>query len=644
MKLTKVFRDNSRILLLIFMSLLLVVFLVGDVVGRRQASDMDRDFTIGEAFGEPVRRSRVASAAVDWDIARRIFPQLQFRLGTPESEDICAYLLMREADLAGIHIGADRIQAMLATSPEAAAFIEAQRSQTGRSLDAVCAGLGRALAVSELFSIQYEAAVQASAPRLRHSYRDRSEEADVRVSVIDGRAFLDRVETPTEEQIVAHFEQGKERTTQHTADGFAFGYRNPDRVVVEFLTVDPRALLDTVMVKERDVRRFYDENAQRYTRRIEPAPTEPGQAPAPPQSVQLSYEEVRERVREDYRLTRAIEESHALLNRVREEARRPWDSMPLAADGSRPAPATQAVGSFEELQQRFSASAPVKLGRTQLGDAASLAREAEIGMASAQIERRGFQFAQLALHIEGGASTIPAAMVPKLRLNEPGPVVFRRSATPRGAAPYQAFVFRVVEFVPSGPPALEDVREKIVEDLRKMRAHELAGTHAEAIGARARELGLDDAVAEAVDLQAILVAADAAASQPTSAPVAAPNYARLLAPASPPGFRRSGGFVMNVGSTAALAPKLFALAEPTATAAAHKVVVQSQPADNKWILAELIGLKPMYEGQFDAARDELEAQVAMRSSGMTFFSKWFDPANIMARTRFTPAQDVLAAN
>jgi len=119
---------------------------------------------------------------------------------------------------------------------------------------------------------------------------------------------------------------------------------------------------------------------------------------------------------------------------------------------------------------------------------------------------------ELAFRVEGLIKPTPDERLPVLRVLEPSDLLQNRTqnGTLRGPdEPYQAFVFRVVEVQPSGPPAsLDEVRDQVVADYRLLKAYELAGRYAEELGARARVEGLAAAAAGMTELKALLQAAD----------------------------------------------------------------------------------------------------------------------------------------
>ncbi len=641
MRISRIFRKYSRILLLIFMSLLLVVFLIGDVIGRARYSGAAEDFEIGQAFGEPVYQSQIRRAESDFDLASRIVRAPQINSSDPQERGLAKYLLMEEARRAGIRVGADQIEEGLRNAPAANAVLSAIRRESGRSLESIYEAAARVQATMVLAGYQLGTAATASLPELERAYRDANQEARVLISVIDSKPLGEHVPEPTEEELQAHFEEAKDRKTQHTEETLVFGYRIPDKVQIEYLTVDPAQIEESVYVSRKERENYYQDNQHKYMKAVED--TSPFAIDdAQPQQVLMTYEEVEEQVRQDCRKAKAIRKAQALVNEIQQEALRPWVNAPLDDDGTRQAPPEEALVRFSELQARFSGEYPVVYGKTELMTQNELRLEPGFGRASVVIERRPVRTPTLAFRVEGIATADKDDPTPVLRLNEPSPVVLesRRADATADFEPYQAYVFRVIRVEPSGPPAsLADVRDKVVQDVEQCKAFELAGEKARALAERARQVGLKQAVAEAEELKALLSSTEAS-STPEPVPVPDANrYVRMLEPYEPEEFFRTPRRPLaNVVFAPTLHERAFALAEEGSpgAVAAHRVAAVPLARNLRWAVVELLEVKPIYRGEFELKRAELEQQT-IETQFETCYERWFSPENILARAGYIPA-------
>jgi hypothetical protein len=644
MRISRIFRKYSRVLLLVFMSLLLVVFLIGDVIGRARYSGTAEDYEVGQAFGEPVHQSQIRRAELDFDVAGRIIRAPRINSTDPQERGLAKYLLMEEARRAGIHVGRNEIIAGLRDAPGASAVLSGIRRETGRSLNSIYDAAARVQATMVLVSYQLGAAAGVSLPELERAYRDANQEARVLISVIDSKPLAEQVPEPTEEELQAHFEEAKDRKTEHTEEALVFGYRIPDRVQIEYLTVDPAQIEESVYVSRKETENYYQDNQHKYTKPVEDTSSF-GFEDAQPRQVPMTYEEAEEQVREDCRRAKAIREAQALVNAIHEEALRPWISTALAEDGTHQAPPQEALVPFTELQATSSSKYPVIYKKTELVTQNEVRLEPGFGRASVVIDRVPVRTATLAFRVEGLAAASKDDPTPILRLNEPSPVVIesRRTDPVADLEPYQAYLFRVVRVEPTGPPAsLDNVREELVKDVEQRKAFEFAGEKARALAERARQVGLKQAVAEAEDLKAMLSSTEEAS--PTADPAAVPRadrYVRMLEPVEPEVFLRRPSpryLVPNVAFAPNLHEKAFALAEESGTDAAdtHRVVAVPLARNLRWAVVELLEVKPIYRGDFEMKRQELEQQTIEDSFG-TCYERWFTPEYIFARAGYVPA-------
>lgn len=642
MKIIKHFRKYSRVLLLVFMSLLLVVFLVGDVISRASRRSANTDAQVGTAFGDPVYLSQLRMAKNDMDVATGLGmrPYPIFATSDRDESATAAFLLMDEARRAGVRVSRDQVISSLRDSG-LAPRIEAIRKNTNRSLNSIYDAVARYLAPFHLLNYEFAAAVGESEPRLERDYRDQTQTADVRISVISSAAFQRHVAEPTEEEIAAEFEAGKNRSDVLTGDKLEFGYQLPARVRLEYLTVDPAAFESGMVVRDSELQRYYDQYKQKYRRKIE------GPSISLDQKADFvipTLDEVREQVKRDVRSQKAIQAAQQLVARIRAEAGRPWAA--LSPDQSPPA---AAITPFDELQRRFSDQYAVIYRRTNLLEAAALRREPGIGTSQLGTGTNRVPFGAAAMNVVGLVEADASEGSPgPLRVGEPSRPLYRTQGTDAAGRPraYQWYIFRVIEAAPPGPPAsVDEVRERVVANIKRLRAHEMAGTAARKLADAARGEGLEAAVAHADALRVLLrdpkpasqPATDSqpAASQPVRNPLA-DRYAKLLDVITPPNFKRQASFIQNVGYVSDLNAKIFELADASTTSqGAHRVAVLPIANQDKWVVAELVKLNPLYRGEFEARRDQISDSGA-RSTLFLFQSTWFDSKSILARAHYQP--------
>lgn len=642
------------------MSLLLVVFLLGDVIGRaaRRRSGVDMD--IGQAFGQDItnldlqRMHNALDLLGDLGLADRAIDPVQ-RLAwqlvaarASEQEQVLAWhLLMEEARQMGVHVGRQQVVAFLSSQGVGGDYLARVRDDRNRSLESIYRLAGAWLSIFEVERLHADA-LGGSLPRAEIAFRDEAQEALVKLAVIESTALLPSVAEPTEEEIQAYFEEAKDRETAHEEDRLVFGYRQPDRVQVEYLTVDPGRIRNKVRVRGREKRRYYEQNKHKYVERV-PRPTTPSTRPIRQQydEVQRTYEEVEEKVREDCRTEKAIQEAQRLVNKMRDEVRRPWEATPRGEDGFRTPPPQETLLSFEELRDKHSDPYEAICDKTELLDIEGLQGVPGLGRASFQLgadPRNRISTAALAFRVKGLVTPDPEDAVSALNLFEPSRLLFelRRDREIGQWFSYQAYFFRVIRVKPSGPPdSIDVVRDKLVQDLRLLKAHELAGEHARQLATSARAVGLQTAVESAKELKELLAAAEEwASTQPAAVRGTRFGYTRYLGPLRPRGpFTRVPSYVHEyVGLAPNLHKQVFALAESQpSTGPVHRVALVQVTEDQKWVVAELEEIKPIYAGDFEKRRAEL-ARTTEFEERLHLMQAWYDAENTLRRTGFVRAR------
>jgi len=623
MKLNKLLRKHSRKLIIVSMSFLLIVFLVPDTL-QRLGSGGGQDVTRGRAFGRDVTRQDIERTKSEL----RMVDQMGLSVpGVSDEWALISFLMMEEARQAGIHVGIDEVRGLLANAGATDARMQQLQNSYGLSYDNMFAVAGKWLAVVRLAGLQSGAIVD-SIPRQEVSFRDQTQEATAKVSIIPSGAFLHLVPEPTEEELLAFFEERKDAETAHTEQELIFGYKLPDRVKVEFLTVDPAQIEKHVKVKSLQVKRFFEENQVRYTKPDTLAPpSQPGQ---PTPQVPMTLEEARDQVRSDCRTASAIEEAQRLVNDIYNSVHRPWTATAEDENGFNMAPEGGVV-SFEELSKQFSTEYDIEYGQTELATAADLQSKYEFGRAGCAVEQgRRILGADLAFRVRGILDKNPRDGQPAFNLMEPAPVILTNKfdAKLRVSTPHRAYCFRVIEVAPSAPPAsLDVVREQVVEDWKLAKAHELARAAAEALASTAREVGLAAAVEQATELKNALTAAAEASTEARK-----PDYTRDLTPFSPQRLTRKAGFVQRLGQVTEFPKAVFALADQGDSD--HRMATIPIASQSKWIVVELEEIKLIYAGPFE--QQLFRAAMTAGQAGGSFFAGWMNPDNVIQRTGFEP--------
>ncbi len=640
MPLSRFMRENSRKLVLVIMSALLIIFLIEPVLMSQRSGPGQFSETVGTAFGGAVTTADVDRTQALVELVEGLgLPRPTIQGADAQQQLIAQHLVFEEARRAGVHVGRNQVIDLLRAAGVPDSQLNAVRVRSGRSLAAIYQAVADWMTVQQLASLQAETIAPSDA-RVAQRYRDENESVKISLSVIDARAFLVDQPDPTDAELTEFFNQTRDRLTAHTEEALQYGYLYPDRVAVEYLTVNPDDLRERIEVSTREARRFFDDNATRYTRQDYP----PGPTTQPsdltPKQVPQTFEEARERVRDELRAAKAIEEALRIVNDMRDEAFRPWSSAKRGADHFLEPPQPEQQISFESLAQKYAARAPIIRRSSELLDTNGLGGLDFRGLSGATmtVGNSSVRFAELAMRVKGLATAQERTDVPYLNLLEPSPVVMRMetNAAMRRQVPRQAFFFRVTQVAPSAPPAtLDEVREKLIADLKNKRAFEAAEIRARALFAAAEQLGLTAAVAADVELRDLLTRAEDAEGQKNPGAPKLGYLARLGPKPTPQPVKRNLAMVEGAGNARKLAEEVFKrLAQPpTATGPAHRVVIAPLANRSLWLVAQIDELLPLYEGDFATRRAGVESQ--LRSAELSSFQRlWFDSTNIFQRTGF----------
>lgn len=207
------------------------------------------------------------------------------------------HLLLKEAEAKGALMPPEPLRERLEML-EAAVLIEDRNSPDNQrlaSLDTITGerllqdvmAAARAVLSVERSLIQYAEFPRVSQPVLDYYVALQEQQVDLRTVVFDAESFLDQVASPSQAQVSEHFEKYKENLEGNAdrENPFGFGYRQPDRVRLEYVMI-PGDLARRHVVREltamplaereQDLYRYWRENRAQF-----PAPsTRPATGPA----------------------------------------------------------------------------------------------------------------------------------------------------------------------------------------------------------------------------------------------------------------------------------------------------------------------------------------------------------------------------
>jgi hypothetical protein len=327
----KFFRKYNKWILGIGGSLLMIVFLIQPVMSMFEADRMA--IPIGTIEGGELVRGDVIAASSDLNLLRRfgLFldrdpnedsrnnDSLRWALILKDSQALGLSASQREVDLLKFEIGqsdadieliASRINATPAYVRQAMRhwlvvqkYKELMAGQThlsGQSRARLMrvAGSSSDPQTYRLYEEMAYGTSRLSKPIVEHFLQDQGAQVSGQVVVIRAQQLLADTPTPSDEEVESLYEQFKDALPGR-GDPYGFGYRVPDRVKIEYLSIPMDQARQHVKVSEADALAHYRNYPERF-----------GGAAATDQADAVDakpYEQVRDDVIEDVTTLRAFE-------------------------------------------------------------------------------------------------------------------------------------------------------------------------------------------------------------------------------------------------------------------------------------------------------------------------------------------------
>ncbi len=553
----KFFRKYNKWILGVGGSLLMIVFLIQPVMSMFQADMMA--VAVATVEGGEVTRGDLMSATAELSVLRQFGlvldrdpdegntnnDPMRWALILEDSQRLGLSASRREVDLLQLEIGqsaadiemiASRINATPGFIRQAMRhWLVVQQYKELLAGQTHLAGKDRARLMRGMFRdpqsyLFYEAlsygTSRLSKPLVEHFLQDQGARVSGRVVLV--RADLYQADTPQpgDGEVQALYEQFKDALPGQ-GEPYGFGYRVPDRVKIEYLSISMDQARQHVKVTEADALAFYRKNPDRY------ADTSPsaGAGPRP-------YEEVRDRVFQDVTDLRAFE----LVEKMAKAAYGYFygDTRGLAKeDDYRVIGETTRLTPMREVAERLEAEPKFGLlpkVHSETGswvDAAELTGLPGIGLSVlADNTRVGF------------TSFVLSAR--ELEPSKDNPLLPRRLQVGLVGSPMMGrdgsrYLFRLTEAQPSRQPkSLDEVRTQVTKDARLLSAYKQLLAESDSWRGQA--------VGEGLEKVAVGATTSVVPLPPTPRRVPLPNG--LLVPPSLPAIGQSDTFIQAFFATA----------------------------------------------------------------------------------------------
>ena len=318
-----------------------------------------------------------------------------------------------------------------------------------------------------------------SRPAVRHAIRDLGSRVGGRMALLDAQDFVDQAPEPTEADLQSLFERYRD-VFEGQGEPYGFGYRLPDRIRVETLIFPTAAVAASVEVDEAEAVARYRENPERFE--SEGDADGPAMGPYPSSAV-------RDRVIETVRRERTREMMERITQTAVNLMRQPL--RPLETEeGYKVLPEGFEPPALAEVAEEIEAAFDVRPQIRSAPDVWQSLREPEqyepLGqtiIAGRQPAIRFIDYVRSARELEPAPDN---ALVPlRLQVGVPSEPMVDFTGQ-------RWYIFRLVDADPGHPAeSLDQVRDAVLADARRLAAFEMLADNAETYRSEAAEQDLE---------------------------------------------------------------------------------------------------------------------------------------------------------
>ena len=347
--------------------------------------------------------------------------------------------------------------------------------------------------------------------QIRQAASLENETIDVEFVKFDSSVFAENQSQPTQQQILDHFDRYKKffAGTVTEENPYGFGYKLYDRVQLEYIAVKLDDISGIIQrPTQEETEQFYQRNRQQFTERIPQDPNDPNSLPI-------------ERVRSYVEMADAISKM-LLQNKINSKAGSILQEAKTLTEAALETADTEAVkisseefaqlaGDYQAAAEKLTQEHKIKVytGRTGLLSAADMQADEHLrGLFMTGYGRNTMvRLTQIVFAVdEIGTSELGPFDVQKPRMHENiGPVrditgqvmlIARVIDAQKASEPQsieQTFSRKTLEFEQT-PESIYSVKEKVVEDLKRLAAMDTAKNKAEEFNSMVAKDGWDNTV------------------------------------------------------------------------------------------------------------------------------------------------------
>ena len=492
----------------------------------------------GIVLGELLFAQDRASAEVI-DFARQTIQRNRYRVGDKQlnaiysrtaSTDIYWILLREEAQAAGIHVSREDVGRLLAqVIPQLfegqtyGTVMQVMVNQFARPESDILAIFGKVLAV-----LQYAESIcsihAVTDSEVRHLASYENEAMNAECVQMKASYFMDKNMTPSDAELVGQFNTYKSILAgdANETNPYGFGYKLPDRLQLEYIALKLADVSSVVPApSQEEMETFYRDN--RNLLFSEQVPTDPNDPNAPLMERLKNFSEVALDIRQQLTQRKIMTRAEQILI----DARTAADAKlaPISAREQKPTAEElqKEAGDYRAIAQDLGLKhgVPLYYGRTGLLSAVDLQMDKYLG----RLFLTGYgaspvRLTQLLFSAEQfGERAVTLMSIPEAQMfRSIGPARDLSAANNPDLSDQIMALVRIVEIQPMAAPenldvtystralrvgdstaddgSVYSVKEKVIEDLRKLAAWDATKTRAQEFVAMATKDGWDSAVTE----------------------------------------------------------------------------------------------------------------------------------------------------
>lgn len=500
----KFFRKHNNKMLMIFMSLLLVVWLGAEALQALFSPDPGATVAATTASGEIRQADMSRVNRLDQLLTRLGIDIQRPGGGVSQAEQVTNYdwiMLSREAKRAGFATRPDEAANFLNSMGWDANFLHQVANNEGITLERLYAGVAEFIDVRKAIERIAQGAMLSEA-EIRAKARDQYEQVTAAMATFKASAFVDPEATFTDSQIQEQFEKYRD---QQAGTGLNFGYFMPPKVKIQYCKIDFEAVLANLQADEqklyREARAYWKANSEtpEFQRPVGGAELPPGLGADSPY---YTWDEAKSKAIESARQLEVEQKADRIAEGILQLAMDPWLDAAEGDDRYRKLPAGV---DDPEVYERYAAEAVgegstekvVTVATTDWRSAKELPEAPGIGAAtipSAQGAMTGI--ASVAFGVQGLVE-IPEDTTERMDVltqHETYRAILRDTDKNR-------YVFRVVGVQKAhAPESVDEVKEQVIADLRTAQAFEVAKVKGQELAQEAKKFGLENAWSSATEL------------------------------------------------------------------------------------------------------------------------------------------------